>query len=270
MKNHSTSLLSLLCILFLSGCGSSNGNTLMAKASPETSALTFYTCDGTSTTWGFLFEEEEINKFLRSISSVNARPIADWSPEQITFPVYGLEIGDTDGYTIQAAWSNGCWIAQDGAAYRFDCDFQALADDYIWTSEDSSKAFSMLPCSRLLCQHEDKWYHTLLSPAKEPIPPEHITVSLVSQSDDTLTVDFTNHGTDEWGYGDAFYLHVLQDGIWYDVPALPGEWAFNDILNILPAGTSQENTYNLSMYGSLPHGEYRLSVEGATVEFTIK
>lgn len=83
------------------------GNTLLENASPSTSALRLYAYDGEAVTYGYLFHTETAQEILDALSAVNVKKVDGWSPELITLPVYGLEIGGSDGWSVKAAWSNG-------------------------------------------------------------------------------------------------------------------------------------------------------------------
>lgn len=260
----------LVCTLTLAGCGS-KGNTLMENASPDTSALALYVYDGETTSRGFIFDSAVENKILDDLASVAAKEAPDWSPEQITLPIYGLDICDTEGWMINVAWSNGYWITQDGTAYHFDYDFEALEDDYDWTSKDTWPSISIMPCAYYLTKDHSGWNASILSPTREFSAPENIAAELISQTGEKVTIALTNAGTEEWCYGEYYYLDVLLDGTWYSVPTAPGNWAFTDIGIILPAGKTQNETYDLTMYGDLPAGQYRLvASQSVPVEFTIE
>lgn len=257
-------------ILAIASCGS-KGNTLMENASPGTSALALYVYDGETATRGFIFDSAVENDILHNLASVSVKEAPDWTPDQITLPIYGLEISDTEGWTIHAAWSNGYWITQDGIAYHFDYDFEALESDYEWTSKDTWPSISIMPCAYYLTKDSSGWNNAILSPSKEFSAPENISAELTSQTEETLSIALTNTGTEEWCYGEYYYLDVLLDGTWYSVPTTPGNWAFTDIGIILPARKTQNKTYNLTMYGDLPAGQYRLiASQCVPIEFTIE
>lgn len=55
-----------------------------------------------------------------------------WLAQDAILPIYGIDIGSTDGFRIVAAWTGGFWIAQDGKTYKFDFDFEALAWQEAW------------------------------------------------------------------------------------------------------------------------------------------
>jgi hypothetical protein len=102
----------------------SEDNDFLANASPETSALAFYQYDGKAVTREFLFDTKEVKKVLKELSKVRIKEALDWSPEQVTAPIYGVDIGGKDGYTVFGVWSNGYWITEDGMAYEYDYDFE--------------------------------------------------------------------------------------------------------------------------------------------------
>lgn len=283
---------SLLLVCLLAGCGNreqsdsaaaisndvdaassmtmdNEGNTLMADASPETSALGLYVYDGKTVSRGYLFDTEQVEEVLNSISEVNVEEVTDWTTGQITMPVYGLEMGRTDGWTIYAAWSNGYWITQEGKVYRFDYDFDTLVSSYAWEVEELGSSTAILPCAQLLSMGEDGWVASMLTPAGELTPPENIVMELVSQSADGITVRFTNNSGAEWTYGEYFGLQVLLNEVWYEVPVSAGNWGFNSIAYVLLTGEAQEKTFNFTMYGELPEGKYRLVTENLAVEFKL-
>lgn len=246
------------------------GNTLMANASPGTSALEFFVYDGENTKLRYLFNNSQENEILRAISAVPAEKAEDWSPELFTAPAYGFEIGDTGGWALEAVWSNGYWITQDGEVYRFDYDFGTFSDKYDWSDERVSKAAAALPCAHIICRDGDKWYADRLSPPYvDEEAPDYISAELVGQTEDKITVKYTNSGSADWMYGLHFSVDVCLDGEWYSVPTITGHWAFNDIGLILKPEQPREEVYDLSMYGELPPGEYRVAANGCTVEFTV-
>ena len=246
-----------------------NGADLLANASPETSALAFYVYDGETVEQRYLFETEETRQLLGVLSAVTLTEAADWTPADLTLPVYGIEIGGKDGWTVQGAWSNGHWIAQDGTAYRFDYDFSMLPQKYSWADVTEWNTTTILPCARFLAQAVDGWHTEWMTPSATLVAPEGITAELAESKKDAVTIRLTNHSETEWMYGDGFSLQVLLDGVWYNVPELPGNWAFNAIGYSLPAGETTERTYRLDFYGGLPAGTYRLETEGLTAEFNI-
>lgn len=272
MKKVLAFVLSLALLLCLCACGGNGGgNTLFEKASPSTSALRFVWFDGTSGSTGWIYNSTTEKEILDSLSDVKAIPAGNWTPELVTWPVYGISVGGFNADGVDAVWSNGYLIVADSGAYKFDYDFSKLQEGYRWEDTEEIDSIAYFPCHRWLAQNGDMWMAEYLAPAKEKTPPEHITMELTAIETERLTVTLTNHGDAEWMYGVSFSLEVLLDGVWYCVPYLPTPQniSFIDIAYILPAGEAREETYGLSFYGDLPSGTYRLVVEGLTTEFEI-
>lgn len=265
-------LLALLCaalLLSLFGCGK-GGNDLWEKASPETSAIFLYTFDEDGGQAGITFDQQTEHAILEQLSSVTATPVPDWTAERVTLPVYGIEIGVYNGLSILAAWSNGYLILRDGSVYEFDFDFADLAERYEWEHYRTVDSLSDMLCGRLLSEGPDGWITGHLSPADELAAPEGITMTLKERTAEKITVELTNHSGAEWLYGEYFCVQTLLDGIWYDVPMLDDlNYGFIEIAYVLPAEKAQEKTYDLSTYGDLPAGTYRLATHGLSVEFDL-
>jgi len=248
----------------------SKDNDFLANASPETSALALYQYNGAEVTREFLFDTKEVKKAVKELSKVAIKEAADWTPGKLTTPVYGVDIGGKDGYTVFGVWSNGYWITEEGVAYEYDYDFEKLINNYNWESPDSFKYLTVLPCARYLMLKDDKWYPKMMTPAPEKDAPAGIELIITKQTTDMLTAEIKNNTGEEWFFGEYFSLEVHVDGNWYLVPETPGSWAFHDIGLIIPAKESMEMEYHLIMYGDLPAGEYRLVVEDMTAEFVIE
>ncbi len=97
-----------------------------------------------------------------------------------------------------------------------------------------------------------------------------IEIEIVEQTKRGLTVQITNNTKNWWGYGVSYRLEVFQDGEWYKVPTLPGEWAFIEIWIELEPGQTNEEAYDFEMYGELPSGKYRIIIEDHYAEFEVK
>lgn len=269
MKKTFLLLLTTFIILTMSGCQPQK-NTLWEKASPQNSALAFFCYDGESTTLQYLFSSGSITKLLDELSSVRATAADKWSPELITLPVYGIQIMDTDGNPLEAAWSNGYLITQDGNAYRFDFDFSVITDTYEFDSPDTWASTAVLPCADHLSKYNGQWYTTLMNESDTLTPPEGISLEITDVSDQKIKATLTNQTGNEWCYGEFFSLQTELDGKWYIVPTTSGtNWAFNAIGYILTAGQETSKTYSLDMYGDLPDGNYRIIVENLSAEFSV-
>lgn len=272
-----------LCLCACSGADAGNGlptagdvgNELLAAASPDTSALTFYICeDGQNVRRLTMYDSGVEQTILDELARVAAKPAPDWTARDVTMPVYGLEIGrkDDEPGWLEAAWSNGYLIISDGSAYEFDFDFPALRTSFNWRDSDEGLSVGSLPCSRALSLDGEKWISSMLTPAQELKAPAGISMALdylnFTGDERMAAVTFTNGNDVEWCYGTYYHLDVELDGAWYAVPP-ERELAFNDIAMIIPAGESRQESYNISPYGELPAGTYRIVAEGMAAEFVL-
>jgi len=258
-------------MLSMSSCsGEKISNGLMANASPDTSALELYCYDGENIYSSYSYDRDMTQSILDELDSVKAKEAENWSLDDIALPIYGFWIGSTDGSPIFAAWSNGYWITKDGKAYSFDYDFEKLEKEYPWTDKREASSFAIFPCAYYLSKDENGWRDTLLSPADELKAPQGITMTLEAWKRDAVAVNIANNRTTQWMYGEFFDLQVLLDGIWYEIPTVPENWAFLAIGINIKGGEEQRKMYNISMYGQLPAGTYRLAAYGLSVEHTIE
>jgi len=107
----------VLALLILAGCtGEPVSNGLMAGASPDTSALSLYFYDGEQGHRSYIFDADTTRKVLAELDSVKATQAVNWTLADVKPPLYGLWISKTDGWSLNVAWSNGYWVAQDGTA----------------------------------------------------------------------------------------------------------------------------------------------------------
>lgn len=275
MKKKRIILIAVLAVLIaavvLVVCLFTRGNFLWVTASPTHSALTFYHCDGEKTWFGNLYEVEPAEAFLKELSRIGAKPAKDWSPDKAEYPLYGVAIGDGIDRTICALWTNGYLLFDDGSVYRFPFDFSKMKDEYTWDVESDRGYLLYLPNMRALAQNENGWNVEFMVPSRfEPEEPEGITMELTEVTEDKVKVLLSNHGDEMWSFGESYNIDVMLDGVWYDVPILPGETLLIPAISwILDVGKTQQKTYSLHVFGELPAGTYRLTAEGMSVEFSM-
>lgn len=258
----------LLSAFLLTACGTGEPNTLFDTASPETSVMSLYVCDGAGTVRYRISDNPAEWEIINELKATSAKP-AEVTTEDVEFPAYGFEIGSTDGWGLYMAWSNGYLYNRDGEVYEFDFDFDDLLNDYTFEEKWSRSDGMALPCMRYLVQDENGWNADLMNRAAEPESPDGISVD-IDYTGETIEATFRNDGTEEWNFGTYWSLQVNLDGVWYDVPTSPvSNWAFPDIGYVLGAGETWDETYHMEMYGDLPAGQYRFYAFGVTDEFTI-
>ena len=275
MKKFTAMTAALALMLALCACSSGAKNDLFAAAAPETSVLELYICeDGESSRRLSMYDTDTERALLDKLSGVKARPAEDWTPGDVTLPVYGINTGrnDNEPGLLEYAWSNGYLIASDGGAYKFDFDFAALETDFEWRDKEEQPGI-YVPCKHALSLCDGGWIGALLNPAGELTSPEGISMELdyldcADPGNSLIAVTFTNSGDEEWWYGTYYHLEAELDGAWYVVPA-GTELAFNDIAMLLPAGESRQEIYHTGAYGELPPGTYRFVAEGMAAQFVL-
>ena len=256
-------------LLGATACGSPAHNDLMNGASPATSCLTLYYFDGTTGYRQDVCDQQANQQLIDQLSAVKATPAPDWTLDRITMPIYGIDIGTYSGFDLLAVWSNGYWIDQNGAAYRFRFNFAQLAKDAMWSDPLPFSGITGFPCARWLVQDQAGWRAQWMTPAATPAPPAGLTVTLQSWDADNVAMTVINNSGEDWYYGADFALQVKLDDVWYDMPPVPGNWGVPAILYCLMAGATTTLAYSLSMYGTLPAGDYRLVKSELTLEHTI-
>ena len=247
------------------------GPGLFSQASPETSAIHMYFYDGSEGISGYLFNPvDERRSIVELLNQVDAVMVDDWTPEMITYPVYGLEIGSEDGNGYRTFWSNGYLVMRDGKVYRFDFDFGKVWKEHSWCNKCQLVALADMPCARYLVQNENGWIATNMHPADDPEGLDNIFIKCIEWTDERIVFELENNGSDDWPYGSYYSLDVQLDGKWYSVPMnCDYNYVFTDELIYLKAGESKQITISLigaTHYSNLPAGHYRLVVYGATFE----
>lgn len=250
-----------------------NPSPLWKEASPETSMLAFYTYDGKTVTSQYLSYNTKEKEILSTLEASSGIPLENWSPDDITAPIYGIDICKKDGLPLQAAWANGLLILNDGSAYEFDLDTSDWTERYTFELPKEFNDMAYFPCADYLLRTEDGWNFDLMTEAVlTEEAPNDITLKAVSSESNTITVKYTHNGqnNNEWLYGTHYSMQAENNGKWYTIPTTSDmNYAFNDIALILMPDQSREETYSTDMYGILPDGHYRLYANGLTVEFDI-
>lgn len=259
-----------VCAILMTGCEKNVGNDLVKVPENTWGSLDMYYYNGERMAKGEISDETVQAEIFAKLSAVPAEKAADWSPEKVKPPVYGVKFGMGED-AIEAAWSDGYWIAKDGEVYSYDYNFSKLWDGYDW--ENKSYGYNLgtvLPCSYYICRDENDWIYDLLPAAEEPTEtPENITALPLKMEGGKLTVEFTNSSEiEEWTFGEFCELHVWLDK-WYELPRLPGDWAFIALGYLVMPGQTLTHDFDISSYGELPEGVYRLEADTFLLEFYV-
>lgn len=257
-----------ICAVMLTGCEKTAGNDLVKLPENGSHTLSMYYYNGEKTFWGHLFDDDAASGILESLAAVSAEKAEEWSPADVSFPVYGVKLGMGDD-SFEAAWSNGYWITRTGEVYSFDYDFAAVWEDYDWEgAENQWSTAAILPCSYYFCRDENGWIADYLPSAGNlPAMPETLTAAVSRFDNNALTVEFTNSGEEDWLFGEIFELQAQLDGEWYQVPRLPGDWIYIALAYLVMPQQTLEHNYDLNCYGTLPEGNYRIVTDNFSAEF---
>ena len=223
----------------------------------ENSAIAFGWFDGTQGRFGYFAFASDI---VKSLKAVPAFPADDYTPDKLTWPVYGLACNDKTGHGVQYFWTNGFLLSSDGSVYRFNYDFKALTQRGFNFGEREVLRPVGIPGSWMVLKNaEGRWIPELMQPSAEGTPAENVSLEVTGREGSTLQLELKNGTADCWTYGDAFSVETKLQGVWYDVPLATAEHvAFFLIGYPLEPGKSETLSCSLEWYGDLPAGTYRI------------
>ncbi|MBO4449937.1 MAG: hypothetical protein J5777_05085 [Clostridiales bacterium] len=95
----------------------------------------------------------------------------------------------------------------------------------------------------------------MLIPVDDKTGPDYIKARMTDKG----KVEITNEGTEEYTYGKCYQLEVMKNGKWCYARTIES-YAWTELAYSLPAGETATEEYNLSHFGTLKPGEYRLAV----------
>jgi len=265
MKKY-TLICLLLAALLLCSCKKQDA-ALLQNAAPENSGMAFWYYDGETSTRVFLYDSAKEQEIIQKI---NALPTKEVSVDRISewqLPCYGIEISDREGYDILLTYSNGLWLTKDGKLYEADFDLEALFNSPDNRDSDSFAGGLFMPNAGILAKYDVRFLTK-----SEDMTDERDGVSLrvVSYEAPMVTVELTNSSEIDFCYGTYFSLQKQIDGAWYTLPTVLSNYGFTDIAILLLAGESTRETCDLTMYGTLEQGSYRIVKEGMAAEFAVE
>ncbi len=243
MKKRSISLLLLLSLLAaLTSCAQQG--TPRADWLPETADSVDVTCSYAAETMEWTLTGREVETLRGWLADLELNP-AHFDE--------GETPGDTEGDT---AWS----FSVNGG----DVTFFYLESGY-------------------LC-HEDMWYavsgpdfpwqaleleemRNPVLPPEETVP-EGVRMEVLDLQDGILTVRLKNAGGAVYEYGVYYTLLWETDGHWSERTP-EEEYGVEDILYTLAGGEQREHTFDLTPYGALEGGRYRLLLGELTADFVL-
>ncbi|MCI8388565.1 MAG: hypothetical protein HFE63_08895 [Clostridiales bacterium] len=112
------------------------------------------------------------------------------------------------------------------------------------------------------------WDASKLQLAEPLDPPADVTLTLDSfENGKSISVNLTNNSDEPFYFTEYFALQVKINDDWYVVPS---DLAFIDIAYELQPGVTAPKEFDISSYGKLPSGNYRLAAWKIAVEFEVK
>jgi len=238
---------------------------LLKDASASTSAMVLWKNDGSGTTASWLYNQEEEQEIVDYINGTHPGNAVKVDASSLKGNMYGIEIGRTDGTFTGFVWKDGYVFDNDGSVYKTDIDFDMI-EKYQW--QDKNKmSLSSFPNMYYIARHNGRWNKNYLEPGKK-LQSSGLKLKLKEIKGNSLELRLKNTTKKTLSYGEYFSIQVKLGGRWYDIPAKE-DLAFIDIAYILNAGKSVKKTYDISAYGELPAGKYRIVVEGACAGFNI-
>ena len=255
-----------ICFLTNPKTGDKGEYELLKEASPESSAMSFYYFDGENTTTKLLFDEAKEKNIIDEINNLKTTRCDSGRINDMTVPCYGLTISDKDGYEIWLTYSNGLWLLKDGTLFEAKYDFEKTYDEISTEHEYTQNGGINMPNAAILGKYDLRYYSE-----SETMGPERdgVSLSVKSVKDNIVTVTIQNNTEAEFCYGTYFSLQKEIDGVWYTLPIALSNYGFTDIACILSPGNSTEETCDLTMYGELSDGHYRIEKEKMAAEFFI-
>lgn len=239
---------------------------LLKDASVETSAMCFWEYSGSKAQYCWLFDrngEQEIVDYINGIKLGDA--VQDVDIDKLKGNMYSLEIGSKEGTFVSFTWYDGYVFLNNGSIYKADIDFGRIKN-YQW-QEKNKISLSSFPNIRYIALMDGKWNTKFLSKSKKN-KPHGLEITSVQLKGTKLEVKLANKTKKETYFGEYFSVQAKVDGKWYDIPAKE-DMVFNDIAYIMKAGSKTKKTYDITSYGELPSGKYRIVVEGASAGFNI-
>lgn len=266
MKKTMILVFCVLLLFAIAGCGIKQDRKLLEYASPETSAMSFYHFDGEKTTVKWLYDVNKEKKIINDINQLKTKSVDPSRIADMKVPSYGIEIVDKDGFEIWLTYSNGLWLLKDGTVYEAEYDIESLYDGVEDPDLYEMEGGIHMLNAALLGQYDIRYYQKVedMSDTRDGV-----SLSVVSVEDHIVTIKIQNDSDEDFFYGEYFTLQKEIDGSWYEIPVRHSNYGFNDIGLYLQAHSTEEETCDITMYGELEQGHYRIEKEGLAAEFEI-
>lgn len=276
MKKLAGMMAILIMLIALAACGGAKGSGLLSNASPETSALTLYRYDGEQVTSRTVYDTARVQAIIDELNALEAKPLDSGALEDWTLPCYGLWIGGRDGMDNLVAWCGGVWLDQNGNVWRTEADFKSYWKQLEKEDEETGLTVLNFPNAGLMGAYDQRFW----KPAgkAEPAPdaggrithlPLGMDMTVEDVTDGIATVRIDNQSGYVMSFSEYYSLQKEVGGMWYELPVTKTNIGFIDIAYELQDLEQATVTCDLTIFGDLSPGRYRLVKDDMTAEFSL-
>lgn len=257
----------MIAAIGFTACNREPDFRMLENASPETSAMALYCFDGENTNVKWLFDKEEEKRIIAEVNELKTKSVPESTAADIKIPCYGINICDKEGYEIWLTYSDGLWLLKDGSMYKAEYDLKSLYDDTPETHTDSFKGGIYMLNAGIMKEYDMAYYEK----ADDFVNiRSDITMTVTKVEGNTVYIKLENNSDDDFSYSESFSLQKEIDGSWYRMPDRLSNYGFNSILIRLPAHESVEQKCDITKFGELGKGHYRIEKEGLLADFYIR
>ena len=240
---------------------------MLADASPQTSALELYYYDGERVTVRTLYQETKKREILDELNALAAEEVSADRLSEWKVPCYGLWIGGADEDDLWVAYSDGLWLNQDGKLYAVTADFESLWKQLQGEDEACDWTVLNFPNAGILGKTDIRFL--LPVDGESAVSPEGVSMTVTDFTDGTAVVCIENQSGGTITYGTAYALQKEIEGRWYALPLAVTNIGFEEIAIILENQEQAEETCDLTIFGELEEGNYRLLKDDMAAEFSL-
>lgn len=156
-------------------------------------------------------------------------------------------------------------VSKDGQVWQVDADFVGLWQQLEGENEKADSSVPDFPNAKLLALYDLRFMQKA-EEVQGTAAQDGVTLNVERVVNGIATVTIDNQSDCEFEYSAYYALEKEIDGTWYTLPA---DLGFNDIGYLLPAGGQDTFACDLTYYGTLEPGSYRLVKDGLYAEFTL-
>lgn len=231
---------------------------------------------------------ERLNKTIHRLSSFRGRKTTEWTPEDITYPIYAFTVKSSNIDSVNHhgesfVWSNGYLITNSGDVYICDADLAGIVDDLdedYYKREFEWEGTYYGSWSRPLLYANSGWRAEELHemPDWSEYKEYGLEAKVIDQYEEDgwplVTIEIRNNSDKDWNYEDFqpfFGIGILIDGEAYYVLAVDGHSTYNAVISydsVLAPGESMIIEYCPDEYFPLVPGEYIIMIYGKVDEET--